>query len=54
MVVAGVLLFGVLTFLVSLLFGRMKEYDRGKIAVSVILTAWGSLVYGLYLSKGMP
>ncbi len=53
MLVMGVLLFAVVTFFVSFLMGRMNEFDKGKIAAYMTLVAWGSLLYGLYLSKGM-
>jgi hypothetical protein len=53
MLVMGVLLFAVVTFFVSFLMGRMSEFDKGKIAAYMTLVAWGSLLYGLYLSKGM-
>jgi hypothetical protein len=53
MMVMGVIIFAVLTFSVSFLMGRIKDFDKGKIATYVTLIAWGSLLYGLYLSRGV-
>jgi hypothetical protein len=53
MLILSILFFAVVTFFVSFLVGRMNDLDRGKIATSMTLVAWGSLLYGLYLSKGL-
>ncbi len=53
MMVAGVLFFAVVTFFLSFLIGRANDVDKGKSATTVTLVAWGSLLYGLYLSKGL-
>lgn len=53
MMVAGVLFFAVVTFFLSFLIGRASDVDKGKSATTVTLVAWGSLLYGLYLSKGL-
>jgi uncharacterized membrane protein len=54
MLVMGVLIFAIVTFFISFLIGRMSEFDKGKIATYMTLVAWGSLLYGLYLTKVMP
>lgn len=53
MMVMGVLVFAIVTFFLSFLLGRINDFDRGKVATYVTLIAWGSLLYGLYLSKGV-
>jgi hypothetical protein len=53
MMIAGVLLFAIVTFFLSFLIGRANDVDKGKAATTVTLVAWGSLLYGLYLSKGL-
>jgi hypothetical protein len=51
--VMGMLIFTIATFLISFLIGRSNDFDKGKIATCVVLIAWGSLLYGLYLSRGI-
>jgi hypothetical protein len=51
--VMGVLVFAIVTFCISFLIGRINDFDKGKVATYVTLIAWGSLLYGLYLSKGV-
>ena len=53
MIVIGVLIFAIVTFFTSFLLGRINNFDKGKIATYVTLIAWGSLLYGLYLSKAV-
>jgi hypothetical protein len=53
MMVAGVLFFAIVTFFLSFLVARTNDVDKGKFATTVTLVAWGSLLYGLYLSKGV-
>jgi hypothetical protein len=53
MMVAGMLFFAIVTFFLSFLIGRTNDIDKGKSAAYVTLIAWGSLLYGLYLSKGV-
>jgi hypothetical protein len=53
MIVFGVLAFAMVTFFVSFLIGRIEHTDKGKVATYTTLVAWGSLLYGLYLSKGI-
>jgi hypothetical protein len=53
MLVTGILIFAIVTVIVSFLAGRANDFDRGKIATYMTLIAWGSLLYGLYLSKGI-
>ncbi len=51
--VMGVLIFTIAIFLISFLIGRSNDVDKGRIATYVVLIAWGSLLYGLYLSRGI-
>ncbi len=53
MMVFTILAFAITTFFVSFLIGRMKDRDKGKIAVFTTLIAWGSLICGLYLAKNI-
>ncbi len=50
--VMGILVFAIVTFFIPFLIGRIIDFDKGKVATYVTLIAWGSLLYGLYLSKG--
>lgn len=52
MMITGVLVFAIVTFFISFLINRTNDFDKGKFATYVTLIAWGSLLYGLYLSKG--
>ena len=51
MLVFGVLAFAVATFFLSFLIGVKGESDKAKVATYVTLTAWGSLICGLYIGK---
>ncbi len=49
----GVLVFAIVAFFLSFLITRTNDLDKGKVATYVTLIAWGSLLYGLYLAKGL-
>lgn len=49
--IAGVLVFSIIAPLISYLLSRSDNQDRGKIATSVSLVAWGSMLVGLLLAK---
>ncbi len=51
MMIIGVLIFAVLSFVFSFLIAKSRDFDKGKLAMSVTLIAWGSLIYGLYISR---
>jgi hypothetical protein len=51
MMMASMLLFASAAFCLSLLIGRSKDLDRGKIAVYVVPAAWGSLLCGFSMAK---
>jgi hypothetical protein len=51
MMMASMLIFASAAFCLSFLIGRSKDLDRGKIAVYVVLVAWGSLLCGFYMAK---
>ena len=53
MFIAGVLLYGVVVSLVSYFVSRSGNIDRGAVATSTTLVAWGSMIAGLLLSKAM-
>jgi hypothetical protein len=53
MMIFGVLAFAMVTFFISFLIGRIEHADKGKVATYTTLVAWGSLLCGLYLSKGI-
>jgi hypothetical protein len=50
--IASVLLFGLAIFVISLLISkRACICEKGEIATYVALIAWGSMVFGLFISK---
>lgn len=49
--IAGVLVFSLIVPVLSLLVSKSENQDRGKIATSVSLVAWGSMLVGLLLAK---
>ncbi len=51
MFIAGVLLFSLSVSAVSYMLSKSEALDRGKIAVTTVLVAWGSMLIGLLLSK---
>jgi hypothetical protein len=51
MLIFSVLLFAVATFFLSFLVVRGEDLDKGRVAASASLIAWGSLMYGFYLAK---
>jgi hypothetical protein len=48
-----VLVFAMVLFFLSFLVRRTNDFSMKKIAISLSLIAWGSLVYGLYLTIGV-
>jgi hypothetical protein len=54
MLVFGVLVFSVVTFFLSFLIGRTRDFDRSKIASYVSIIAWSSLLFGMYIARMMP
>jgi hypothetical protein len=51
MMVIAVLIFSVAVFFVSFEVAKAPLLDRGKIAASLVFVAWGSLLFGLVLSR---
>lgn len=50
--IASVLIFGMLVFIVSLLISKRSAVcEKGEIATYVAVIAWGSMVFGLFISK---
>lgn len=50
--IASVLLFGMLVFGISLLISKRSAVcEKGEIATYIALIAWGSMVFGLFISK---
>jgi hypothetical protein len=51
--ITAMVAFGVMIFLVSLCIARRARAscDSGEIGTYVVLTAWGSLVMGLFVSR---
>lgn len=48
----GILMFSVLIFFVSFLISRRyRSYDRSEIATYTVIIAWGSLMFGLFISN---
>lgn len=51
MIMAGVLIFSIAVFIVSYLISKTASCDNGKLALSITLVAWGSLIVGLCISR---
>lgn len=51
MLMVSILIFASSAFYLSFSIGRSKDLDRGKLAVYVTLVAWGSMLYGMYITK---
>ena len=51
MLVIGVLIFSMVVFAVSFWIAKGPRFDQGKIAASLVLVAWGSMLFGLVLSR---
>jgi hypothetical protein len=51
MLVIGVLLFSIAVFAISFLIAKAPLFDQGKLAASLVLVAWGSMLFGLVLSR---
>jgi len=49
--IAGVLIFSLIVPVVAYLLSKSENQDKGKVATSVSLVAWGSMLVGLLLSK---
>jgi len=51
-VVAGMLAFSVVIFWISVVISKRRDkMERSEIATYLVLIAWGSLLYGLFLAK---
>ena len=49
---AGVLAFGVIVIIISALIAKRRSKMEGtEIATYVVIIAWGSLLWGIFLSK---
>lgn len=51
MFIAGVLVFSIIVPVLSYLVSKSDNRDQGKMAASLALFAWGSMLIGLLLSK---
>ncbi len=50
--IAGVLVFSAIVVIISILIiKRLRKIDSAEIATYVVVIAWGSLFWGLLLSK---
>ena len=50
--ILGILLFAVVVVIIdALIFRRYEKMDKAEIATYIVLIAWGSLFWGLVLSK---
>lgn len=54
MLVIGVLIFSIAVFAVSFGLAKGPRFDQGTIAASLVLVAWGSMLFGLILSRVAP
>jgi hypothetical protein len=49
---AGVLVFSVIVVIITaLIFRRYEKMERAATATYIVLIAWGSLFWGLFLSR---
>jgi Na+/H+-dicarboxylate symporter len=51
MIVIGVLIFSIVAPVASYGIAKGPQFDQGKLAASLLLVAWGSLLFGLILSR---
>ena len=51
MMVIGVLIFSIVVPLASYGIAKGPGFDQGKLAAAVVLVAWGSMLFGLVLSR---
>ena len=51
MLVIGILIFSIVAPVASYGIAKGPNYDQGKIAASLVLVAWGSMLFGLVLSR---
>jgi hypothetical protein len=50
--ITGVMVFGLVIFVLSFFISRRTNVcEKGEIATYVALIAWGSLMFGLFISK---
>ena len=51
MMIVGVLVFSLAVFIVSYRISKAKVLDTGKLAATITLVAWGSMIVGLCISR---
>ena len=51
MMIVGVLAFSMAVFIVSYLISKAKTFDAGKLAATITLVAWGSMIVGICISR---
>jgi hypothetical protein len=52
MIVTGILLFSIFVVVVSLLIlKRFESLEKAELSTYIVLIAWGSLLYGLFVAK---
>jgi hypothetical protein len=51
MLVIGILIFSLVAPLASYGIAKGPRHDQGKLAASLLLVAWGSMLFGLVLSR---
>jgi len=51
MMVIGVLIFSIAVFAVSFRIAKNPPFDQGTVAVSLVLVAWGSMLFGMVLTR---
>jgi len=50
--IAGMLAFSVIIILISAIISKRRDkMDRAEIATYIVIIAWGSLLWGLFLAK---
>ncbi len=51
MLVTGVLIFAIVTFIISFMVANKGVAEKGKAATLVTLVAWSALIFGLYIGR---
>jgi len=50
--ITGILVFGLVIFVMSFFISKRSNVcEKGEIATYIALIAWGSMVFGLYVSR---
>lgn len=54
MMVLGILLFSIVVFIISFVTAKKRIFDQAKLSALIALIAWGSMMFGLFISRVAP